>query len=86
MSPEFRPVIYRRYVDDTLLLFHKINEIEKFKNKLNLQHSNVKYTSKIQMNKLLFLLDSKIVKENSKFIHSLNCLLEAYIQWCVNKL
>ena len=80
MFPEFRPVIYRRYVDDTLLLFHKINEIEKSKNKLNLQHSNFKYTSKIQMNKLLFLLDSKIARENSKFIHSLNCLLQAYIQ------
>ena len=80
MPPEFRPVIYRRYVDDTLLLFHKINEIEKFKTKLNLQHSNVKYTSKIQMNKLLFLLDGKIARENSKFIHSLNCLSQAYIQ------
>ena len=83
MPPEYRLVIYRRYVDDTLLIFPKINEIETFTNKLNLQHSNVKYTSKIQMNKLLFLLDRKFVRENSKFIHSLNCLLQAYIQWCV---
>ena len=26
---EFRPVIYKRYVDDTFLLFQNINQIEK---------------------------------------------------------
>ena len=29
--PEFRPVIYKRFVDDTFLLFQNINQIEKFK-------------------------------------------------------
>ena len=27
-QPEFRPVIYKRYVDDTFLLFQNINQIE----------------------------------------------------------
>ena len=34
--PEFRPVIYKRYVDDTFLLFQNINQIERFKYYLNL--------------------------------------------------
>ena len=29
--PEFRPVIYKRHVDDTFLLFQNISQIEKFK-------------------------------------------------------
>ena len=29
--PEFKPVIYKRYVDDTFLLFQNINQIDKFK-------------------------------------------------------
>ena len=29
--PDFRPVIYKRHVADTFLLFHNINQIEKFK-------------------------------------------------------
>ena len=35
-------VIYKRYVDDTFLLFQNTNQIEKFKYYLNLQHSNIK--------------------------------------------
>ena len=35
-------VIYKRYVDDTYLLFQNTNQIEKFKYYLNLQHSNIK--------------------------------------------
>ena len=34
---EFKPVIYRRYVDDTFLLFRSKHHIEKFQNYLNRQ-------------------------------------------------
>ena len=40
---EFRPVIYKRYVDDTFLLFQNINQIEK---------SNVILTSNIPISSL----------------------------------
>ena len=36
IPPEFRPVICKRYVDVTFLLFQNINQIEKFKYFLNL--------------------------------------------------
>ena len=38
--PEFRLVMYKRYVDDTFLLFRNISQIEKFKYYLNFQHAN----------------------------------------------
>ena len=48
--PEFRPVIYKRFVDDIFLLFQKINQIKKFRYYFNLQHANTKFTSQIEMN------------------------------------
>ena len=68
--PEFRPVIYKRYVDDTFLLFQNINQIEKFKYYLNLQHANIKVTYEIEMNNSLSFLDIKIVRESNKFTTS----------------
>ena len=68
--PEFRPVIYKRYVDNTFLLFQNINQIEKFKYYLNLQHANIKFTSEIEMNNSLSFLDIKIVRQNNKFTTS----------------
>ena len=67
---EFRPVIYKRYVDDTFLLFQNINQIEKFKYYLNLQHANIKFTSEIEMNNSLSFLDIKIARDNNKFTTS----------------
>ena len=71
--PEFRPVIYKRYVDDNFLLFHNINQIENFKYYLNLQHANIKFNSDIDMNNSLFFLNIKIVRENNKFTTSVYC-------------
>ena len=68
--PEFRPVIYKTYVDDTFLLFQNINQIEKFKYYLKLQHANIKFTSEIEINNTLSFLDIKIVRENNKFTTS----------------
>ena len=65
-----RPVIYKRYVDDTLLLFQNINQIQKFKYYLNLQHANIKFTSEIKINNLLSFLDINILRENNKFTAS----------------
>ena len=73
--PKFRSVIYKRYVDDTFLLFHSINQIEKIEYYLNLQHTNIKFTSEIEMNNSLSFLGIKIVRENTKFTTSVYCKL-----------
>ena len=39
--PEFRPVIYKRHVDDTFLFFQNISQIEKFK--YYLKDNKIKY-------------------------------------------
>ena len=39
---EFKPVLYRRYMDDTFLLFRENNHINQFLNYLNLKHNSIK--------------------------------------------
>ena len=46
---EFKPVIYKRYVDDTFLLFRSKDHIEKFRYYLNCKHPNIKFTSDIHL-------------------------------------
>ena len=69
----FKPIVYRRFADDTLLLFRSKDHIEKFKNYLNKQHKNIKFTSEIEENGLLLFLDIKINHENNKFVTSVYC-------------
>ena len=42
---EFKPVIYRRFVDDTFLLFRPKEHIENFRLYVNCQDGNIKLTS-----------------------------------------
>ena len=41
---EFRPLIYKRYVDDTFLIFEKEEHIIPFFNYLNAQHNKIRFT------------------------------------------
>ena len=63
----FKAIIYRRFVNDTLLLFRSKDHVEKFRNYLNKQHKNVKLISEIEENGSLLFLDIKISHENKKF-------------------
>ena len=67
---EFKPVICRRYVDDTFLLFRSKHHIEKFRNYLNRQHKNIKFTSEIENENSILFLDIKISRDNNKFTTS----------------
>lgn len=64
---EFKPVLYRRYVDDTFLLFKKKEDIPLFQNYLNSQHPNIKFTAEIENNSKLAFLDIDISKSNNQF-------------------
>ena len=71
--PEFRPILYKRYVDDTFLLFEDVNQISNFLEYLNIKHPNIKFTSEIENNNAIPFLDVYVTKENttvSKFITS----------------
>ena len=66
----FKPIVHRRFVDDTFLLFRSKDHVEKFRNYLNKQHKNIKFTSEIEENGSLSFLDVKISRENNKFVTS----------------
>ena len=67
---EFKPVIYRRYVDDTFLLFRSKHHIEKFRNYWNRQHKNIRFTSEIENENSIRFLDVKISSGNNKLTTS----------------
>ena len=69
-SSEFKPVIYRRYVDDTFLLFRSKHHIEKFQNYLNHQHKKIKFTPETENENSILFLDIKITRENNKLMTS----------------
>ena len=67
----FKPIVYRRFVDDKFLLFRSKDHVEKFRNCLNKQYKNIKVTSEIGENSSLSFLDIKISRENNKFVTSI---------------
>ena len=66
----FKPFVYRRFVDDTFVLFRTRYNAEKFKSYLHKQHKNIKFTSEIEENGSLSILDITITRENNKFVTS----------------
>ena len=60
---EFIPVIYRKHVDD------------KFRNYLNRQHKNIRFTSEAENENSISFLDIKISRDNNKFTISVYCKL-----------
>ena len=67
---EFKPVIYRRFVDNTFLLFRSKEHIEKFCLYLNCQHPNITFTSEIEDKTSISFLDIKINRDNIRFLTS----------------
>ena len=67
---KFKPVIYRRYVDDTFVLFRSKHHVGKFRNCLNLQHRNIKFISETENENSISFLDIKITRDYNKFMTS----------------
>ena len=68
---EFKPVLYRRYMDDTFLLFRENNHINQFLNYLNLQHKSIKFTKEVERDNRLSFLDVDIKKLEDHFTSSI---------------
>ena len=68
---EFKPVYYRRYVDDVIVLFKDKSHVPLFHNYLNQQHPNMKFTCEEEKDKQLSFLDILIKRDNNKFSTSL---------------
>ena len=63
----FKPIFYRRYVDDTFLLFSDPSHVDKFHSYLNRQHPSIKFTYEIENNRKLSFLDCCVHREDLHF-------------------
>ena len=61
----FKPNYYRRYVDDTFLLFEKTEHISLFLDYLNAKHPNIKFTCDKEENDSLPFLDVRVTRQNN---------------------
>ncbi|KAG1652534.1 hypothetical protein GQR58_026230 [Nymphon striatum] len=59
---QFKPVLYRRYVDDTFLLFKSESHTTQFLNYLNTKHPNIKFTMEKESQNNISFLDINIHK------------------------
>lgn len=63
----FKPVLYKRYVDDIFLLFESPDHHVKFRNYMNQQHPNMKFTDEVEKDGSLSFLDVKVDRTRDKF-------------------
>ena len=65
--PQFKPVLYRRYVDDTFLIFRKREHIPLFLEYLNSKHRNIEFSSEVENDNKLPFLDIEITRTENGF-------------------
>ena len=59
----FKPLLYRRYIDDTFLAFRSREHVPLFLQYLNSKHSNIAFTAEIENERKLPFLDVLITRE-----------------------
>ena len=63
----FKPVYYKRYVDDIFVLFEKPEQVSRFVNYMNKRHKNIKFSFETEKDNSFSFLDVKICREKDKF-------------------
>ena len=66
----FKPILYRRYIDDTLVIFKDKDHATQFLDYLNKQHRNIEFTMDVENGGKLAFLDLTIEKCRSKLMFS----------------
>ena len=65
--PEYKPVAYRRYVDDIFVFFKSKDYFLSFARYRNTRHKHLKFTFGFEQNNSLSFSDVKISRENKGF-------------------
>ena len=65
---DFKPIFYRRYVDDTFLIFKSKAHIPLFLQYLNIKHQNIQFTSELETDNSISFLDMKLHKTDLKLL------------------
>ncbi len=68
---QFRPLYYRRYVDDTFLLFASESHVKKFLRYMNSRHDNMNFTFETEVDNKLPFLDVLVSRDGSHMTTSL---------------
>ena len=63
----FRPVYYKRYVDDIFVLCEKLEQVSRFVKYMNKRHKNIKFSFETEKDDFFSFLDVKICREKDKF-------------------
>ena len=66
----FKPLFYRRYIDDTFVLFKDRSHATLFLNYLNSKHANIHFTMDSESQGKLAFLDITVSRSNNKFVTS----------------
>ena len=67
---EFKPVYYRRYVDDIFVLFRSQDHLIKFRDYFNKCHPNMNFTFEQEKNGKLSFLDAEVLRDGNTFATS----------------
>ena len=68
---EFKPVVYRRYVDNIFVLFKSKDHLLSFAKYMNTRHKNLKFTFDFEQNNSFSFLDVKITCGSNGFSTSI---------------
>ena len=68
--PNFKPLVYKRYIDDCFLIFNNQQQSHDFLNYINNKHSNISFTSEGQCNDSLSFLDVSVRHTDGSFVSS----------------
>ena len=60
---EFAPILYKRYIEDTFVLFKDKAHVDLFLNCQNSQHTSINFTMELENNNKLPFLDCLVIKE-----------------------
>ena len=65
---EFKPVFYRRYVDDIFVLLESTEHLSKFHAYLNTCHPKMSFSFELEVNGKLSFLDVEVSRQQGKFV------------------
>ena len=68
---QFKPLVYRRYVDNIFILFKSKEHLELFVNYINSKHKDIKFSIQAEDLNNFSFLDVKITRRNKRFVASI---------------
>ena len=65
---KYKPVFYKKYVDDIFVLFKRPKHVKPFVDYMNSKHKNISFSFETEKDEQMPFLDVNVFRENSKFV------------------